>query len=359
MKWTFGELDDAKWDAFERAHPDNQFLQGVQRIAKRAKMGYQSYIVGVSETENIIGGGVLMGRNGEFWMAYGPLLDWDNEELVGFFLDKLVAFARSKNMLKIEVFPRVLLSTRDNKGDVIERWDLSAIKKQFATAGFTYQGETTSYQMKAGRWAFTKDLSGISNTDELRASYRKTLRARLRQTEGQVEIEQLDRDHLETMVGLIDESDMHNGVKGRELEYYRLMFDSYGDDIKFLVARKTDDNTPIAGAIFIYHQNEVSSFLSGMNREFRDLNGRAWLQDFVMIDALKRGINRVNFFWIEGNFNNNHLLEFKSGFGGVVEEYVGGFEIVINKPKYMVKCIMRKGRALARRVRQIPSRLRH
>jgi lipid II:glycine glycyltransferase (peptidoglycan interpeptide bridge formation enzyme) len=71
-----------------------------------------------------------------------------------------------------------------------------------------------------------------------------------------------------------------------------------------------------------------------------------------MIDALKRGITRVNFFWIEGNFNNNHLLEFKSGFGGVVEEYVGGFEIVINKPKYMVRCIMRKGRALARRVRQ-------
>ena len=359
MNWTFAELDSKDWDEFERSHPDSQFLQGVQRLNKRRQMGYQSHIVGIKQGKEIIAGGVLLGRNNEFWMPYGPLIDWDNTELVHYFLKHIIGFSHEKGFVKIEIFPRVLLSIRDNKGTVLDSWDRSDLKQQFSAASFSYQGETVNYQMKAGRWAFVKDLSGIETVDQLRASYRKTLRARLRQTEGEVEMVALTRDELPTLIGLIDDSDERNGVSGRELKYYQLMYDAFGDDIQFMVARKTDDHTPIAGAIFIRHGHEISSYLSGMDRRYRHLNGRAWLQDYMMTKYLGTDVTRVNFFWIEGRFSDNHLLELKSGFGGVVEEYIGGFEKVLRPAHYHSKKLIQKGKRLAKKLINIPRRLRH
>ncbi|MGE5309804.1 MAG: lipid II:glycine glycyltransferase FemX [Sphaerimonospora mesophila] len=359
MSYQFSELEVKAWDAFERAHPDGQFLQGIQRIAKRRQMGYQSYIIGVKQNGKIIGGGVLLGRDGEFWMPYGPLLDWKNTELVRYFLDQVIDFSRGKGFIKIEIFPRTLLSIRDNKGTMLDSWDRSDLKQQFGAAGFTYQGETINYQMKAGRWAFVKDLTGIKTVDQLRASYRKTLRARLRQTEGQIEIGRLKRDELPLLIGLIDDSDNRNGVTGRELAYYQMMYDAFDDDAQFMIARKSDDHTPIAGAIFIHHGHEISSYLSGMDRRYRHLNGRAWLQDYMMTKYLGTTVTRVNFFWIEGKFHDNHLLEFKSGFGGVVEEYIGGFEKVLRPSVYTGRKIIGKGKRFAKKLLSVPSRLRH
>jgi lipid II:glycine glycyltransferase (peptidoglycan interpeptide bridge formation enzyme) len=258
-------------------------------------------------------------------------------------------------MLKIEIFPDVLLAKRDNKGQVLERWDQSELIQTFAEAGFRYLGETVKYEMKAGRWAFVKDLTGIKDVAALRKTYRKTLRARLRQTDGDVKITTLKRDELGTLVGLIDESDARNGVGGRETAYYEQIYDAFGTDAKFLVARKADDGTPVAGAIFIYNGHEVASYLSGMDRRYRNLNGRAWLQDYVMRECLKKGITRVNFFWVEGRFSSNSLLEFKSGFGGVVEEYVGGFEKVLRPAKYFQIRVLRR---VARVARELVSRAR-
>ncbi|MCL2451273.1 aminoacyltransferase [Candidatus Saccharibacteria bacterium] len=356
MKRTFSELSKEEWREFLAGQKTTHIFQSVERIELREMMGYQNYIVGLREGGRVVAGGVLLGRRGEFWMAYGPLIDWDNHDLVAVFLSGLVDFSRAKNMLKIEVFPDVLLSLRDSKGQILEQWDRSSIKQVFREANFRYQGETIGYEMKAGRWAFTKDLSGIKDVDALRKTYRKTLRARLRQTENDVKITTLKRDELGVLVGLIDESDARHGVSGRQAEYYEQMYDALGRHVKFLVARKTSDNKPIAGAVFVDSGREMASYLSGMDRRYRELNGRAWLQDFMMRECLKKGIPKVNFFWIEGRFADNPLLEFKSGFGGVVEEYIGGFEKIISPAKYYS---LKVGRKIGRVLRQIPRRQGH
>lgn len=342
MDYSFQELEKKEWDKLERSHTGSHFFQSVQRVTKRQQMGYQNYIIGVKQGDKIVAGGVLMGRNGEFWMAYGPLIDWKNNELIDFFLKQTLNYSHEKGFIKIEIFPNLLLSTRDSKGNILSKFDQSYVMDQFLSNGFEYQGETIDYQMKAGRWSFIKDLTSIENIDQLRASYRKTLRARLRKTTGQVEFARLTREELPILIGLIDSSDNRNGVTGRELEYYQMMYDAFGEEAKFMVARTVNDKTPIAGAIFIEHGNEIVSYLSGMDRKYQDLNGRAWLQDFIMNECLGNETKRINFFWIRGDFSKNSLLEFKSGFGGFVEEYIGGFEKVIRPNAYLYRRLTRK-----------------
>ena len=49
---------------------------------------------------------------------------------------------------------------------------------------------------------------------------------------------------------------------------------------------------------------------------------------YAMKECFMKGIKRVNFYGMAGDFSPaNHLLEFKSGFGIKVEEYIGGFRV--------------------------------
>lgn len=349
-KWTFLQVSVTEWNEFERSRPGFSFFQSAMRIKKREQMGYQSYILGVRNGEKLIAGGVLLGRNGDFWMAYGPLINWQDADLVRFFLTNIAKFAQSKRMLRIEIFPNLLLNRRTYKGEILQHFDRDELKQIFVDNGWRYEGETIEYQMKANRWAFVKDLTGIKKIEDLKKTYRKTLRAHLRKSEGQVDVVKISREELSQIVDLVDESDAQNGVTGRALEYYQYMFDAFGDEIEFLLARKIDDQTPIAGAIFIWHGGEVASYLSGMDRRYRDLNGRAWLQDYVMQKAINRGVTRVNFFWIEGRFTDNRLLEFKSSFGGEVEEYLGGFELVLRPMAFLTTKILSKFKLLIRKL---------
>ena len=71
------------------------------------------------------------------------------------------------------------------------------------------------------------------------------------------------------------------------------------------------------------------------------------MQDWQIERCFKRGIKRINFYGVDGDFSeNNRLLEFKSGFGVEVEEYIGGFRYVINPFRYFVSRVKRKIRTL-------------
>ena len=60
-----------------------------------------------------------------------------------------------------------------------------------------------------------------------------------------------------------------------------------------------------------------------------------FLQDWTLNNTIERGYKRINFYGLSGDFSkNNHLLEFKSGFGVVIEEYVGGFSLILDPKRY-------------------------
>ena len=70
-----------------------------------------------------------------------------------------------------------------------------------------------------------------------------------------------------------------------------------------------------------------------------------------MEECIKRKIYRVNMYGIEGNFTSyNSLLTTKKDFGGYVEEYIGGFQLILNKRGYLMGKIRRKAGSLKKKV---------
>ena len=349
-KMRFGEISAAEFDEFERASERTNIFQITARARLREKMGCKSYILGVFLGEKLVGAGILLEKGGEGWIAYGPLLDWSDKKIVSYFMEEVVDLARRKGMMRIEVFPYILVSRRAPSGEILDKYITYDVFTTMSRAGFRYEGEATTYQMKANRWSFVKDLTGIASVDELRNSYSRNIRRILRKVEGMVEVRKLERKEIGLVKEMIDDSNEKNGVAGRGLDYYEQIYDTFGAEAEFVGVFAVGDGRIVAGGMFIEHGDELVDYISGVRTEDRDLFGNVVLVDYMLRECLERGVARFNMFWIEGMFEGNKLLEFKAKFGGVVEEYVGGFERVLRPFDWFLVRIWRKIRGILRKI---------
>ncbi len=103
---------------------------------------------------------------------------------------------------------------------------------------------------------------------------------------------------------------------------------------------KYGNNIKMAGAVFILYGGEITYLFSGAYHEFMCFNAQYRIQWEMIKYGLKNGFIRYNFGGISGNFNKDHplygLYTFKRGFGGVVEELIGEFDLVISPFYYFL-----------------------
>ncbi|QPK80721.1 peptidoglycan bridge formation glycyltransferase FemA/FemB family protein [Schaalia sp. ZJ405] len=261
--------------------------------------------------------------------------------------------------------------------------------------GFTHRGFDTGLELMA-RWRFLKDLSDIHTEADLLATYSRFTKRKVRiaASSGLV-IERVGSDKLPVFHELCELSAEKQGFKNRELHLYELLSDAFDDQIDVVIAyvdtaalldswtskreefirtisrkerrastaqnpekaiRELDDlrrklssaqkhlddtrraiekdgtYIPVACGLFIWHERECAYLYSGSNRAYASLCAPTLIQHHMMLECIKRGITRYNFYGIHGVFDDPHhpgrgLLEFKQGFGGYVEELMGIFTL--------------------------------
>jgi lipid II:glycine glycyltransferase (peptidoglycan interpeptide bridge formation enzyme) len=305
----------------------------------------------MKEDGKLVAGGLLAGHAGEYWMSYGPIMkDWDNEKLL-WFLQQLIDFAKSKDMVRLEIFPPVLWTERNVKGEIEQENDTKGLFAAFSEAGFSHYGRLVEnrVQTKASRWEFVKDISQIK-LDDLSASYSQGVRRALRKADGQIDVYVCNRDELAICKAMIDDSGRKHGVTRMDLKWYEGMWDVYGQDVLFAVARDTSSGGPMAGGVWIVHNGEMVYLIGGSNQKYQRSESMRVLQDAMIKKAIELGCHTYNFWGIEGFFENNPLLNFKSGFGGFVREYVGGFYIILSPVKYNARKILRRAKSLVKKL---------
>lgn len=333
---NFVELESGEFRRFEQKNPYGNLYQMSERAEVRRHMGWNAKLLGLKDKNKIIAACLLLEKNGAAMVQMGGVLDWSDTKIINEWLKNVSDYAKKNNFYMLEIYPPVKLSIRDNKGEIIEEYDRSGIYKLFEKYGYSYLGKTIAVDPKANRWITCKDLSGFKNVDELRASYKKNVRNKLRKCSGDLTIEEVVSDEdLDEIGRAMEGSNEKNGAKSRDHSYYRYIRDAYGKQVHFVLARRKEDGDTVAGRIIFDHPNETISFISGTVQKYRRMNAMTVLQDDLLTKCFNKGIKRVNFYGMEGDFSdNNRLLEFKSGFGILVEEYIGGFRLIIKPGKY-------------------------
>lgn len=327
------ELTESEYRKFESKHQFGNLMQELERAKLREWMGWKTYLIGTKDDDKVNSAALMLERRGYAMIQMGPVLDWSDLGFVEKWLKALVDYCGEQGIISLEIYPYVVMSVRDKHGEVLEKFDVLKLKDLFKKLGFKYGGETVAVQPKAMRWMSIKDISGMKNMDEVWASYKHTMRTQIRRHGPEVRVDELkDASELNDVISMIGESNLRNKVNDRNLDYYKEIYKLFGKNVVFHIARKRDDNAPVAAHMFFITDHEAVSYAAGISEKYKSFNGMTLLNNAFFEYCLNHGITRCNMYGVSGDFSSaNRLLSYKSQFGIKVEEYIGGFTYVLNE----------------------------
>ena len=110
--------------------------------------------------------------------------------------------------------------------------------------------------------------------------------------------------------------------------------------------KKADgDIINLSAAMFITYGSEVIYAFSGNVDKYMNFNAQYLIQWEMIKYAIENKFDKYNFYGISGIFDKNDsnygVYEFKKGFNGVVEEYIGEFSLPIG-PYYYINELIKK-----------------
>ncbi len=396
MKFT--ELTIEEFTKFVDKHPLKNFFQTKYMYDRYIKEKKKVFLVGVKENNKVVGASLLVKtstfRGYDMYEALqGLILDYHNTELLKFFVQELKKFLSTKKVYKLIINPYIPLKKLDSEGNDTKEVDNSKIKKDILDLGFK---ELKEYEQV--KWIYCLDIKG-KTLEELFKSFKSNARNCINKTlhKFNLVIKELKYEELETFKNITSDTCKRKGFPDRSLTYYQNMYDSFKDQVKYLIcyldtdiymnnlklekqelesklekisnapanqkkrenikqeitynqkyleeakmlAKEKGKLIPLATAMFMLYGDEIIYLFSGSYDEYKNFFGQYRIQWEIISYAVSHNYQRYNFYGIKDitdkNNDENGVIKFKQNFNGYVEELLGAFALPINKMIYQVE----------------------
>ncbi|MBR2810035.1 MAG: peptidoglycan bridge formation glycyltransferase FemA/FemB family protein [Solobacterium sp.] len=384
MTYTFNVSEDAAAvDRFVENHPQNSLFQCSDWA--KVKDNWGPYLTSVRDEENrIVATALVLSRRmplGKclFYIPRGPVMDYNNAELVAFYLEQLTALAKANHAIAVRFDPNVYSRKYPYaEKDQPHPYDNQNVIELLKRLGCRHKGFTVMIE-EATQPRFNAAL-------DLDEDYMKKLDHKTRQSintpvKKGVKL-YTGHEYLHEFAQAMHFTEMRKGVALRNEEYFRHMAEVYGDRciitvaklsfkeqiaaLQETIARAQQDleNTPykkqqnalkqtianaekdlavlkedmekegkdeviLAGKLAIYNKNRMEFVYMGNNAEYMRLRSSYLLYKTYLDMALQKGIHYVSMGGVEGTLDDG-LTGFKSCWLMDVEEYIGEFNIVLD-----------------------------
>ncbi|MEQ9764814.1 aminoacyltransferase [Streptococcus sp. ZJ151] len=325
---------------------------------------------------------------------YGPVFD-DSQYLLPF-LEGLKEFVKDNNTIELAVKPYDSYQNYDDNGNEISPQNQELLDI-YERAGYQFQGLTTGFE--TSDWHYVKSLTSIELSKLLNSFSKKGKALVKKANTFGITIRQLERDELNLFKEVTTSTSDRRDYDDKPLEYYEFLYDGFKDKAQFLIAslnfqdylnhliidqdklkakitklendlaknpnsekkrnqhrefcnqsesfdtRKAeaknfiakygDKEVILAGSLFIQMPQETTYFFSGSYPEFNKFYAPALLQEYIMKDSIRKGIQNYNLLGIEGTFDGSDgILRFKQNFNGYIERRPGSFNYYPKPRKY-------------------------
>lgn len=229
--YSFSELGDQEFDEFSRKHPLNNFVQSLDlALAQRAR-GLNVRLVGVKSQGSVVAAArlVLTRNRLGFHQAIaekGPLLDYDNDQLLGFFTRELKSYLKKSGVHELVISPYLPYVERDAEGTAHpERGDHSWLVDRLASLGYQHGGFDMNFSNI--NWMFVKDLDGFASDEELIMSTGYRTRKAIRKSEKNgVYVVEASASTLQEFFDTVETAGEEKGFSNRPIEYYQNLLSS-------------------------------------------------------------------------------------------------------------------------------------
>lgn len=365
------------------------FEQSPQMALLLKKRGYRIQMVGYVKDDDIkvsalvfstpIAGGLAMEINN------GPIVT-DPTYLEDFYKG-LQNFSKQEGAIELKVKPYDNYQILDSNGSALSEENQTLID-HMKHLGFQHSGLEVGYH--TGDWNYVKDLSQLTPETLFKSFSKKGRPLVKKAKTFGIKSKKLERSDLAIFKEITSATSDRRDFDDKPLEYYEYLFDSFGDKAEFVIAtlnfqdyldnlntdqaklkekidrlandleknpnsekkqnqyrelssqfetfdvRKKEaqelinqygqNDTPLCASLFLYLEKEAFYLYSGSYSEFNRFYAPAILQEYAMLEAMKRGLKRYNFLGIKGVFDGtDSILRFKQNFEGYIEHKPGYF----------------------------------
>ena len=376
------DINNEKYTEFIKSHKHGNMMQAIEWSAIKNTWG--AVRVAVSDDEdNIIAAAQVLTRKGLWYVPRGPILDYNNKELLGFFLTNLKKFAKTKQakLVKLDIPIAVKDEKLANFKDVDVDRSNDELIKIFKSYGYNHKG-------------FSLDMSStiqprFNTVTKLEQPvpdlFSKDTRRLIRDADKKfVEVRRCGKENLDDFLFALVCTEKRKNISLRGREYFENLLDTFGDNALLYISyinvekalkechnRKENlekeieelgEKSPkkkrtleeqvagteklialfngleiedkskdqvISAAITIAYGNHAEIIYAGMNEDFAKLPAQYKVFSDTMKKAQEMGISEVSMGGIEGSLNDS-LLGFKSKFSPNIVEYYGEFDLVIS-----------------------------
>ena len=376
------DINNEKYTEFIKSHKHGNMMQAIEWSAIKNTWG--AVRVAVSDDEdNIIAAAQVLTRKGLWYVPRGPILDYNNKELLGFFLTNLKKFAKTKQakLVKLDIPIAVKDEKLANFIDVDVDRSNDELIKTFKSYGYNHKG-------------FSLDMSStiqprFNTVTKLEKPipdlFSKDTRRLIRDADKKfVEVRRCGKENLDDFLFALACTEKRKSISLRGREYFENLLDTFGDNALLYISyinvekalkechnRKENlekeieelgEKSPkkkrtleeqvagtdklialfngleiedkskdqvISAAITIAYGNHAEIIYAGMNEDFAKLPAQYKVFSDTMKKAQEMGISEVSMGGIEGSLNDS-LLGFKSKFSPNIVEYYGEFDLVIS-----------------------------
>lgn len=326
------------WEDFVISHNPGSFLQSWNWGETNIIIGEKIFRLGFLK-DGILAGVCLVikvhaKRGSHFIIPGGPLINWDDGQLVKYFISTLKSLAKKEKVWFVRIRPD-LLDTKENA---------KKLKRLgFIPAPMHLHAENT--------WVL--DITPSEET--LLSAMRKTTRYLIKKSLNMgLRVEQTtDAKFIDILDTLQKETAIRHKFIGFSKNLFSAQIGSFGKDNQAKLFLCKNGSRVLAAAIIIFYNDTAYYHHSGSVSDFREIPFSYFLQWQIIREAKKRGLKYYNFWGISKNINPNHRFAgvtlFKTGFGGRRVDWLHAQDLPISS-KYWLTYIFETARRIVRRL---------
>lgn len=387
MNYTFtSDLTKSDFDQFAQKHELATFFQSSHWAG--VKDNWQPIYTGVYQEKILVGVCLVLKRNLVFkynfmYAPRGPLLDFDNKELLSFYLENLKQLAKSQSAIALTIDPYVKRASYSMQKAMKNKIEINyddSLLTVFETNGFKHKGFSKNMHATIQpryQPVVLLNKDGLSAYEESRG-----FKSGQKASEGNVKIKRISLDSIDEFVEVIEKTEEAKNISLRGENYFTKLLKNYGNqslvsiayldleaELQALGVRKDDmqkrlenptikagrrreyesqlnnilketvyikdkikehgKTVNIAGLLALYNGSRAELLYAGMDRDFLKYLG----SNLNYVDAVNWALeNNCNYLYFGGSsgYLDEGIDRFKSTFDPTLEEYLGEF-IFINK----------------------------
>lgn len=322
MKIIDAEKREA-WDQFVTSHPEANFLQSWDFYEFHKNRGNEVVRrMALDDNDKVLGvyaGVVEKAKRGKHLaIAGGPILDWDNQELVKAIFQDMESEGKKHKCVFVRVRPQLEMA----KG--IPLMEELGLKRAPMYLSVEYAG--------------VLDLN--KDEEEILKGMRQRLRRALRKAEkNEIAVEKsTNPEDIKEFYQIQLQTAGRHGFVAFSEDFFTKQFAAFAKNNEAVLYTAKYNGEVLAQNFMIFYGNEASYHYGVSSELGTKLSGAPLLHMEAMRDARKRGITRYNFWGIVGEDETWHrfygVSQFKRGFGVEELKYTPAYDIILEKGRY-------------------------